>query len=459
VESDLPQVTVNRRFEVFFPERRPFFLENASLFATPYDLVFTRRIRDPRAGARLTGKTGANSVGAFVIDDEAPGKLAPPDDPLHGARAVNGIFRYLRDIGRQSNLGVLYTQRDLADRVNQVGGIDGRIKLSDHWVAPFQAVASRTRLEDGEELSGPAYTLAFDRDGRKFKSHIHYRDIAPDFHTELGFVPRTDIRDAHASFRYDFRPEGDKLISWEPELFVQRIVDHEGTRLDWAVTPQLDWEFRRQTEFGLFARAGQERLRTQDYPELSEDTDFSSNAAGLFFETRFTEPFQFAMNLAAGDGINFSPPEGEPPEAGDVLEGSGNMTLRPLDRLRIDTTYLYSRLTRPDGGDEFFRNQILRLRFAWQITRRITVRLIFQGDDLRADSRLTSLETTRDFNADVLFTYLANPWTAVYVGYNTNYSNLALVSTGGGTELIRTDGDYLNDAYQVFVKLSYLYRF
>ncbi len=73
VESDEPQVTVNQRFEVFFPEKRPFFLENAGYFQTPVNLFFSRRIADPQFGARVTGKVGGWAVGALAIDDRAPG--------------------------------------------------------------------------------------------------------------------------------------------------------------------------------------------------------------------------------------------------------------------------------------------------------------------------------------------------------------------------------------------------
>ena len=76
VESDEPQVTVNQRFEVFFPEKRPFFIENAQSFTTPINLVFTRRIADPRVGVRLTGEAGPYTVGAFITDDESPGACA-----------------------------------------------------------------------------------------------------------------------------------------------------------------------------------------------------------------------------------------------------------------------------------------------------------------------------------------------------------------------------------------------
>src|ERR1039458_6298128 len=66
VESEDPQITVNQRFEVYFPEKRPFFLENEDYFRTPLDLFFTRNIEDPSAGIRLTGKEGPYSVGLMA---------------------------------------------------------------------------------------------------------------------------------------------------------------------------------------------------------------------------------------------------------------------------------------------------------------------------------------------------------------------------------------------------------
>src|SRR5206468_5736040 len=63
VESDDPQVTVNERFEVFFPEKRPFFMENSGYFRTPIDLFFARRVVDPGAGVRLSGKVSRWAFG------------------------------------------------------------------------------------------------------------------------------------------------------------------------------------------------------------------------------------------------------------------------------------------------------------------------------------------------------------------------------------------------------------
>src|SRR5262249_15502277 len=87
VETDDPQVTVNKRFQVYFPEKRPFFIEDAGYFSTPIDLFFTRNIVDPEFGARLSGKVGRWSFGELEMDDRAPGELLSPTDPLYGDHA------------------------------------------------------------------------------------------------------------------------------------------------------------------------------------------------------------------------------------------------------------------------------------------------------------------------------------------------------------------------------------
>src|SRR5579859_268158 len=87
VESDDPQVTVNQRFAVFFPEKRPFFIENAGFLMTPVNLFFSRQIMNPQFGARVTGKVGQWTIGALVIDDRQPGQDQPSGSPFD-TRAV-----------------------------------------------------------------------------------------------------------------------------------------------------------------------------------------------------------------------------------------------------------------------------------------------------------------------------------------------------------------------------------
>src|SRR5207237_3477748 len=121
VESDEPQNTVNQRFAVFFPEKRPFFMENSNFFEAPLvaigflqpRLVFTRRIADPTFGVRLTGKQGPWNLGFLIADDRSPGVIVPDNDPLHGQRAYFAIGRVIRDLGRQSRIGAVFTTREV----------------------------------------------------------------------------------------------------------------------------------------------------------------------------------------------------------------------------------------------------------------------------------------------------------------------------------------------------------
>ena len=122
VESDDPQVTVNQRFEVQFPEKRPFFLENANYFQTPIQLLFTRRIADPKWGVRLTGKDGPWAIGTLVAGTDSPGEAVTPNqNPLFGKHALFAIGRVSRDIGTQSSIGLLYADREAGGFFNRVG--------------------------------------------------------------------------------------------------------------------------------------------------------------------------------------------------------------------------------------------------------------------------------------------------------------------------------------------------
>ncbi len=458
VESDEPQVTVNQRFEVFFPEKRPFFLENSDIFATPINFVFTRRIADPQIGARLTGKAGPYTLGGIFIDDEAPGKRVTANDPLYGKRAFFSIFRASRDVQSQSKIGLIYAGRELGRSYNRVAGVDGRLKLNQNWAVPFMAAVSFNRLEDDSRRSDPAFDLAFNGNGRQWLSHTHFQDIGRDFRTETGFVSRLDIRDFHTFNRYRFRPEGKFLIAWGPQFFFQQVWDHDNLRLDQWYGPDLNFELTGQTELGIGIDKIRERLRPQDSSTLTRNKDFSRHLWFLEFETQFIDELSIDSNFEFGRGINFLPPDNVEPFLANRIFGNIQLSLLPTTQLRIDSDYIFSQLDDRDSGERIFKNQILRSRWNWQFNRKLSVRLIFQYDVTLANQKYTSLETTKDFNVDFLVTYLANPWTALFAGVNSNYQNLDLVTKANERILNRTKNSFLNDSRQFFVKYSYLIR-
>src|SRR5262249_54156588 len=154
---DDPEVLVNQRFEVFFPEKRPFFIENAAIFQTPEPLFYSRRIRDPEFGARLTGKTGGWAVGVLASDDRAPGRQLAPADPGFADRAVLGVVRVEREIGNESTIGILATTRGFGSSFNHVLSMDMRLKLSPTWVFTGQAIRSFDRNPGGTRAQGADY--------------------------------------------------------------------------------------------------------------------------------------------------------------------------------------------------------------------------------------------------------------------------------------------------------------
>ena len=474
VESDEPVVTVNQRFPVFYPERRPFFLENADYFETPTNLLFTRRIVDPDGGARLTGQAGKYRIGAFAINDAAPGKIAPADSPLHGENAMNGIFRVRRDLPNQSNVGFMFTGRELADSTNGVFSLDSRIKFDPNWDARLQASYSTTDLTaeatgkaEGVEFSDPSYELMFNREGRKFNTHIHYRDIGRDFQSWLGFIPRKDIRDSHAQFRYNFWPEK-TLIRWEPSLFVEHITNQEGVRLDDTIRPGIEFEFRRRTSFGVSGLVGQRRLlKCQDYfdltcgpdpqpdpDELPADADFDVHEFEISFGTQFIAAVDFELEYEQGQTVNYGPNFGDLPTSADQKSVESDLTLRLGRHVKLGGRYLYTDLDDPATGAEILTNQIARLRFDWQFNLRLSLRAILQHDRTTVDETLTRARPRNDLNADFLVTYLINPWTAFYIGVNTNQTQTAFDDDGNREFL----DDPFNNARLAFVKITYLFR-
>ncbi|HEX6850470.1 MAG TPA: DUF5916 domain-containing protein [Candidatus Polarisedimenticolaceae bacterium] len=440
VESDAPQITANRRFEVFYPEKRPFFLENADAFDTPLDLVFTRRIADPSWGGRATGKRDRFGYGALVTDDDAP-----------DARTRAVIARARRDLGRQSSVGLLVTDRVEGDARNTVVAVDSRIKWNDAWVADLQAVRS------DDAASDEAFLVDVRRGAEPFLLRLRAKDIGPEFVTRMGFVPRVDVREGLANGEWVFRP-GTRLLSVTPQVGFWGVEDHEGLRLDRTTTAGIELEFPRQTRLEVFADRGRTRLRPVDFPALDAPADFPTSWNFLEIASEPSPRGNFEVSWQFGDGVNYVPPEGVPPSSARYDELSAFARFYPSRKLRFDVTWLDSTLDDAATGERVFSNRIVRLKGNLQLDARLSLRLIAQRDTLRPNAARTSLEPLRKTNVDLLASYIVNPWTALYVGWNSDWENVALEDGGSGPTVVRTPTGTRNDGRQLFVKLSYLIR-
>lgn len=457
VESDDPQVTINQRFEVFFPEKRPFFIENAGFFETRENLFFSRRITDPQFGARLTGKLGRWVVGALAADDRAPGQRLAENDPLHGRRAAIGVVRVRREFGQQSSIGLLATSRDFVSSSNRVFALDGRLKLNPNWVLSGQLMRSYTRALNGPGLAGPAYVANLSHAGRHLQLGTNYLDRSPDFRSQLGFIPRVDMRQLVQHLGYRWRPKQGRLLSFGPGLSALVNWDRQDRLQDWIVRPNFAIELRGQTELAV--------NHTEAF-ELFQRRGFRKRTTGLAFSTQRLNWLALSGSYVAGTGINFFPRPGLAPFLADSTSASFGFTLRPTPQFRFAQTYLYSRLLTRESSllpqipplAGIFNNHILRSKLNYQFTRALSLRAIVDYNAVLPNPSLVALRNTKRFTTDFLLTYLVNPGTALYIGFTDGYENLAFIPTVQPI-LQRTGSPTTSTGRQFFVKMSYLFRF
>ncbi len=481
IESDQPQVTVNQRFEVFFPETRPFFQENANYFQTPINLVFTRRIVDPKWGVRLTGKDGPWAVGMLVADTASPSEEVSPDNPLFNRHALFAVGRVSRDIGSQSTIGVLYADREVNGFFNRVGSIDGRFKLNDHWVAELQAAISAT-INPPDELfnsfrtsgfyqAGTAAEAILKRDGRKLNYLFDYSDRSPNFRTLTGFDPQPDIQNVDQRVQYSFRPEGKYLISYGPVFEAFNTYDHEGNYINSGYFPAFKVELVGQTMITALYAKEMERLRPQDFPVLTQIEKYNRHTTEFAIDSNYFRAVTLHADYRFGTRINYDPQGNIVPFLARRTSANLTLTVRPTRSLRIDNTYIMFRLRqcpecpfpesaslRPAGS---LNNHIIRSKWNYQFTKELSFRFIGQYGAVLANPAFTYLQTAKSFNADFLITYLVHPSTAIYVGYNSNLENVGspLAPDGLGGLNHDPNGRLRNDSRNFFVKASYLFRF
>lgn len=477
VESDQPQNTINQRFEVFFPEKRPFFLENANYFniqgvppigGTNTTLLFTRRIANPSYGLRLTGKQGPWNVGFLFADDKSPGEIVPESDPTFGKKAYFAIGRITHDVGRNSSIGLIYTDREFNGEFNRVGGLDGNLKMGKNWNASFHSVVSSTLTSSAGYAFGQDHEAELDGSGRRFTYVAQYQDITPQFQTQAGFVRRTDIRHIGNYYHFYFRPEGKHLLFHGPELNADRTWDHQETGVEYNINGDWVFQYRDNSFFAPVVGIESDTLRPQDFTGLTFNRKFTQDFVGLIVFAAPVRQVTLNTQVFRQGAVDIVVPNGQLPVEGDDLSVNQTLTLRPTSPLTIDNTYILDRLLHNNLQHSVYNNHIIRTKWNYQFTKEFSLRFIAQYNGLLANPSYTSLRTVKNLNFDVLFTYLVHPGTAIYVGYNSNLENLdpglcmhvmgTTQCDPNGNGLLRNNTRLINDGRIIFIKVSYLFR-
>jgi hypothetical protein len=351
----------------------------------------------------------------------------------------------------------MHSEREFGNTVSRMSAADTYIKLNDNWLTELLMVNTETQLADGSVTTGRQTNWRVNRSSRNFNAHYHWTEQSTHFAVPLGFLSRNytpDARGLHGFMEYRFWPEGSWIDRIGPRVFFANQEDQAGLRIYSEFSPQLQISWAGDSFFSVGTNKIRERLRPRDFAGLLTTRDYSQQRWFANFSTDTFAKVGFEFNYDEGSAINLVPPIGVEPELADRESLSAAVRWRPIDRVRIDTTYISTSLDDRAGRGPIFDDEIFRTRVNLQFTKEMSLRVIVQHEDTKPTA-LSRLTRDENLNLDVLFRYVFNTWSALYVGFNKNESNLQQVDTPQGSQLVRSE-DLARDGQQLFVKFSYL---
>ncbi|MBI4421992.1 MAG: carbohydrate binding family 9 domain-containing protein, partial [Gemmatimonadetes bacterium] len=478
VEADVQQITYDPRAAVFFPETRPFFIEGSEQYELPNRLIYTRRMVDPRAAVKLSGKLSGTDLGLLSALDARAASAT-------GSQPVFNLVRVRRDIGRQSTGGLAYTDRVDGPDYNRVLAADAKLFFGRGLSLQTQAGRSFTRSA-GTTSRGTMWEMILARTGRQFGFTYTFNGFQPEFQTLSGFVRRRDIVNLNLAHRLRFfgRP-GALVESWTGELrmtgnwYYQDFVDGQipadpKLHFTGSVTLRGGWVIGAtflvesfEYDPRLFTNVRIERTLpggvtdTIPYPALPRIPN-----VGTVFDIATPRFSRFSANANIilsqdEDFLEWSP-------AFDVFV-TAQADWRPTDRIRVNLRYVRQQYLRRSDWTTVQNRQLPRLKIEYQVSRPVFVRLVAQydtqfHDTLRDDGRTNFpllfydpgtgsyrravREEQNDFRVDWLFSYRPTPGTVFFLGYGASLTESEAFTF--------RDLRRVNDGF--FAKLSYLFR-
>ena len=452
VEADAGQLDVNNTYSLFYPEKRPFFLDGASYFdTTNFNFVHTRNIADPDGGVKLTGKNDGHSYGLMIANDNNTSFLMPGNQGSDVATLDESsnvaIGRYKMDVGERSNVGVLMTHRQNDEYHNTLVSLDGTYWLSQADTIEYQVAQSDSKnpqmiIDDydvTEKQRDTAFSVNYEHSTRDYNLKAGYTNIGEDFRADLGFQSRANIeRVVLGGRRTYYGDSDDTLTQWGYFGDWDKTHDQDGKMLEqeYEIHGTLEGQKQFFTNFGVVHR---EKLYDEQYFDetqfmmYAEMKPVANTQIGSFF--RIGKQIDYA-NTQLGDGV--------------LVEA---FTEWDVNRhINASINYNYSHLDVDDG--RLFTAHQADIRLSYQFSMRSRLKLVLQYTDIARDADLYDYDDIEDrpdendkfFSSQLIYSYKINPQTLFFVGY----------SDGGFQD--DSLAELTRDERAVFTKFSYAWQ-
>jgi hypothetical protein len=448
VEADAAQLSVNQRFELFFPEKRPFFLEGADIFATPFNLFFSRTIADPNWGVKLTGKQGRNTFGALVAQDDVTGIVIPGFDDSESAnldqRNISTALRFRRDVGESgSSVGVMFTGREGGEYSNRAGGADALVRLTDSDSVRTQVLFSREQYplevardndQPAQPFTGAGYGFQYQHETRNWSWELKHGALSPELRLDSGFESQVGVRTGEAGIERSFFGGPAR---WFNQVTIgasaDRAQDWSGKNVSYGCDFPIEYSGPHQISISYNPACNHETFQGKSYDNFRQNASFNVRPSGSL---------AFGGSASWGGAIDFANSR----KADQVRLGAG-INFHVARGFEGDGDYTYQKLT--VAGGRLFTAQLFQFRGLYHLNLRTFVRAIVQYTDVDRDPQqyfALVIPRSRRVFTQLLFSYKLNPQTVLLLGYSDNAS---------GT----TYYDVTRSDRTVFVKLGYAFVF
>ena len=467
VESDAGRIDVNTSFALFYPEKRPFFLEGKSIFNTPINVVYTRAINDPLFATKLTGKVGNFDIGYMLAYDEQTPFIVPMEESStflsSDRKSLSNLIRIKHSLEDDSYIGFIYTDREVKDTsknffkvdgYNRVYGFDGKYRFLDNYSISFQLMGFSSREvndttlysreeSDYETFDNGKYTAAFDgesftgfggiatlrRSAKHWSFIAEYFNQSPVARRDNGFISSNNFRDFFIYNEYTFYPDNNIFKRIEPELVFFLRHNYDGKLREVYMQPELYVEFNNQ----IHLSAGYTLINNEQFGGVYHK---NVNRGYININSNTFSFLRGGFFLGAGKYIvRFE----EPSFVGYGFDFELWSTFKPIDRLVMENSYYYSQLAKSDyGGEMLYAGYLLRNKTTYQFSKNFFARLILEYNSF-----------SNQFNIDPLLSFKLNPFSIFYVGSTHRISEMK--DGPGRNRLVESER-------QIFLKFQYLWR-
>ena len=408
VEVDDQQVNLDR-FSLFFPEKRPFFLENAGQFTVgnprEAELFFSRRIGIGTDGApvpidgglRMSGKIGGTTnVGLLFMQSEAVAGVASENQ--------YAVARVNQELANRSSIGFLIVDRDGDgsllgngdDDQNQTYAIDGRWGIGENLLLSAWAAKTETPGLTGRD---DAFSANANFNNADWTMDFAYTEVGGAFNPEVGFLARSDYRKFSSLVLRRIRPDNLwSLFEIRPHVSYRGFWGFDGFQETGFLHVDSHWEFQTGAEIHTGFNITTEGVRTPfdiiPGVEIPAGT-YDHAEAQLVFRGNESKPLNFGLRVVAGGRFG-----------GDRLSLSPTIRYRIGEKFSSELAYNYNDFDLPVPGGDFTAN-LLRLRLSYSFTPKILLQLLSQYNEV--DDRIST---------NLRFSWLQSANTGLFLVYN-----------------------------------------